>query len=100
MNWEKSIAECKCGNCADCNLDRLTIQVEHLETVITVAVSDINLLEDLSTRLVKALNKAAETLLEGSSPLSMFQPGSEAYKLQAAVDEAHKIIQEGLYPKE
>lgn len=47
----------------------------------------------------KALNDTAKVLLDGASALTEFIPGTKAYLLQAAVDDAHRILYPALYPE-
>lgn len=45
------------------------------------------------------VSQAAEALFNGSKAIQIFQPGSEAAKLQAGVDEAHKFLHAALEGK-
>jgi len=38
------------------------------------------------------LAEASNTLFNGTKALQQFQPGSEAHRLQSAVDEAHRVL--------
>lgn len=49
-------------------------------------------------RLTQALNDVADALFQGQGVCQTFLKGSEAELQQQAVHEAHRIIQEALYP--
>ncbi len=62
--------ECTCENCNIC--------VEHYRDV---------------------LHSVAQALLDGGGPFQHFVPGSEASRLQQAVDQAHRLIAGALRKK-